>query len=210
MKEIEFQGKIYHKQKNGYYSRIERVQLHRVIWESHFGSIEKGFCIHHKDENKENNSIENLECIAKSEHAKLHWEKDDGSRKEKVRENLKKAHLWRSTREGKEYSSAHHKKLWENAKIYNRVCTVCGVNFESISRKKNIYCSGLCHSRGYYKKNREKRICKICKNEFDAYKYSNTETCSKKCTWTRANSSRRKTIEMKQKERIEKLSKQNK
>ena len=205
-KTFDYKGKVYVRNKNGYYSRIERVHLHRIIWEDHFGPIPEGFCVHHKDENKENNDTSNLECISRSAHAKHHWDLDDGKRKEKVRENIKKANLWRSTNEGKEYSSALHKKLWENAKLYQRKCTVCKKEFESISRKKNIYCSPLCHSRGYYDKAKENRKCVICKKDFEAYKYSKTSTCSKSCTWIKANQSRRKTTEMKQKERVEKLS----
>lgn len=204
-KQKEYKGKIYHQNNQGYYSKIERVQLHRLIWEDHFGEIPKGHHIHHKDNDKENNDISNLECISKSEHAKLHWKDDKENRTEKVRENIKKAHLWRGTTDGKEYSSAHHKKLWKNAKLHKRTCTICDKKFESISRKKNIYCSALCHSRGYYKKSREKRICMYCSNEFDAYKYAPTKTCGRKCTWAIANQSRKKTTVMKQKERLEKL-----
>ncbi len=207
MQSYEYKGKIYKKHANGYYTKIECIQLHRIIWEDHFGPIPEGFCIHHKDGNKENNDVFNLECISRKDHAKHHWDKDDGSKKAKVKENLKKAHLWRSTKEGKEYSSAHHKKLWKNAKLYNRTCTICSKEFKSISRKKNIYCSSLCHSRGYYIKSKEKRVCSICGNDFEAYKYAKTQTCSRKCTWIKSNHSRKKTMDMKQKERLEKLSK---
>jgi HNH endonuclease len=205
MQTVEHKNKIYRKYKNGYYSRIERVHFHRVIWEENYGEIPVGFCIHHKDGNKENNNITNLECISRKHHAKLHWESGGEIRKEKVRENIKKAQLWRSTKEGREYSAAHHKKLWKKAKLYSRVCTVCGKKFESLSRKKNIYCSALCHSRGYYEKSKETRVCIICNGSFEAYKYAQTCTCSRKCTWIKANQSRKKTTEMRQKERLEKL-----
>jgi|SRR5215831_4132105 len=205
MKTIEYKGKKYTKHSNGYYSRMERVQLHRIVWEDHFGPIQEGYCIHHKDKDKTNNDIANLECISKSDHVKHHWEIGGEDLRQKVKENIKKAHLWRGTAEGREYSSKHHKKLWQNAKIYKRICTVCNKEFESLSRKKNIYCSSLCHSRGYYDKVKEQRICQICENKFEIYRYSKTMTCSKTCTLIKANKSRKKTIEMKTKERIEKL-----
>lgn len=53
--------------KNGY------VLLHRVVMENHLGRLllpEE--VVHHIDENKFNNSIENLRILSKVEHAKLH------------------------------------------------------------------------------------------------------------------------------------------
>jgi hypothetical protein len=45
---------------------------HHYVWEKATGiKIEKGFCIHHKDRNPLNNSIENLEYMKISEHDKI-------------------------------------------------------------------------------------------------------------------------------------------
>ena len=46
--------------------------LHRLIFEKEYGSIPEGYCIHHIDGNKLNNSIDNLEMLPKSEHHHLH------------------------------------------------------------------------------------------------------------------------------------------
>ena len=46
--------------------------LNRDVWIAHYGAIPKGYDIHHKDENKYNNDISNLQCITRSEHTKLH------------------------------------------------------------------------------------------------------------------------------------------
>lgn len=45
---------------------------HRMIWEEINGKIPEGFVIHHKDHNRSNNDIDNLELMSRSEHAKLH------------------------------------------------------------------------------------------------------------------------------------------
>lgn len=58
---------------NGYYratSRKKHVSLHRYKYMKEVGKIPDGYDIHHKDGNKQNNKIENLECILKSEHTK--------------------------------------------------------------------------------------------------------------------------------------------
>lgn len=58
----------------GYYrltnERKKHISLHCYVWEKYNGKIPKGFDIHHKDLDKTNNSIENLEIITHSEHAK--------------------------------------------------------------------------------------------------------------------------------------------
>ena len=42
--------------------------LHRLVWEEHFCKIPDGYVVHHKDGNKLNNDINNLESMSFSEH----------------------------------------------------------------------------------------------------------------------------------------------
>lgn len=65
--------------KNGYrfFSKgsrgvAQRKYEHHLVWEQAFGSIPEGYEIHHKDGNKLNNSLSNLQLITRSEHARLH------------------------------------------------------------------------------------------------------------------------------------------
>ena len=46
--------------------------LHRLIYEEIFGSIPKGFCVHHVNGDKTDNSPNNLMMLSKSNHHKLH------------------------------------------------------------------------------------------------------------------------------------------
>ena len=60
---------------NGYKWVTRRGQVllvHRLIWEEHYGKIPSGMDIHHKDGNKLNNKIENLECLTREEHKARH------------------------------------------------------------------------------------------------------------------------------------------
>ena len=45
---------------------------HRIVWKRHKGEIPKGWHVHHKDENKLNNEIDNLELIDAVTHRRLH------------------------------------------------------------------------------------------------------------------------------------------
>lgn len=50
----------------------ENIHLHKYIWEKYFGEIPQGCIIHHKDENKLNWDIDNLELLTRSEHLSKH------------------------------------------------------------------------------------------------------------------------------------------
>lgn len=58
---------------HGYYARTDddRELMHRVVWTMEKGKIPKGWDIHHRNHDKTDNRIENLELYTKSEHAKL-------------------------------------------------------------------------------------------------------------------------------------------
>lgn len=68
-------GKAY-VNKSGYcVVRLRRdtyVGLHRLMFEKYGGDIPRGYQIHHKDGDKTNNSIENLECLSRDKHMLLH------------------------------------------------------------------------------------------------------------------------------------------
>ena len=63
---------------NGYYYITSTAEgnfkqlLHRLIFEDFYGPIPKGCVIHHKDGNKTNNCIMNLQLLTESEHHRLH------------------------------------------------------------------------------------------------------------------------------------------
>lgn len=53
--------------------RGKQVMAHRIIWEAFNGQIPEGLEINHKDSNKKNNALENLEVVTKSQNAKHGW-----------------------------------------------------------------------------------------------------------------------------------------
>ena len=69
---IMFNGSKYTIRNNGYYAKTngKRTSLHRDVWEHFNETIPDGWDIHHIDGDKENNAIENLECLPKAEHTR--------------------------------------------------------------------------------------------------------------------------------------------
>ena len=55
-------------EKEGNYGKY----LHRLIYEELYGEIPQGYVIHHKDHNKLNNCILNLQLMKRGEHSSLH------------------------------------------------------------------------------------------------------------------------------------------
>jgi len=88
-----WKGGIYINPHNGYCyfstAKNRKRLVHRVVWEKHFGKIPKGYEIHHKNGNKQDNEIENLEILPHKKHQfKYHfnviqkmWEKTGKSPK---------------------------------------------------------------------------------------------------------------------------------
>lgn len=73
-----YEGIRYYPTKKGYLrsdSQHGGAYLARIIYSREYGNIPHGWHIHHKDENKLNNAIENLECLSSAEHADRHPEK---------------------------------------------------------------------------------------------------------------------------------------
>ena len=45
---------------------------HIVKWERYRGPVPKGHIVHHKDDNKENNKLSNLQLMSRAEHQRHH------------------------------------------------------------------------------------------------------------------------------------------
>lgn len=61
--------------KKGYIRTRRKGKLrleHNRVWEEHFGEIPDGYQIHHRDGNKTNNNIENLQLVTPFEHKRIH------------------------------------------------------------------------------------------------------------------------------------------
>jgi hypothetical protein len=70
-----FDGIRFYLNETGYYYTIingKHVKLHRYVWTKQKGTIPADHDIHHKDGDKANNGISNLEPITRSDHLKLH------------------------------------------------------------------------------------------------------------------------------------------
>ena len=91
----EFDDKKFYKKENGYWWSKTYGSMHRYIWKYYHGSIPKGYQIHHKDGNKDNNTITNLCIMSIGEHLKMHAKNNNWIGSEANKEQLRKANLKR-------------------------------------------------------------------------------------------------------------------
>ena len=177
-------------EKKGYYlNSTLRKRMHRYVWEFYYGEIPEGFHIHHKDKDKTNNDIENLELIPFSAHAKLHNKEKAETKYDEIIENLEKnarpkAIEWHQSNKGKQWHKEHFERMKE--KLHpevNMVCDMCKKEYQGKISAGNRFCSNKCKSAWRRKQglNKEERICCICGEKFETDKYKKAVTCSAIC-----------------------------
>lgn len=136
-----FNGVSYYK--CGAYFQRRGVRLHRVVWEYHNGKIPDGYDVHHKDKDRTNNDIDNLELLVRSEHQRMHMLQPDRIAQSRIdiKSAIAKAPEWHRSNEGKEWHSKHAKESWKDRKEITYVCSFCGNEFKT----RHIYPKGMNH-----------------------------------------------------------------
>ena len=71
---VKFNGQVFHRTKKGHFYRA--VSLHEAVWRIYFGDIPAGYIIHHRNKNKADNRIENLQLMTEAEHRAWHNQHD--------------------------------------------------------------------------------------------------------------------------------------
>ena len=131
MSKIEYRkyfGKKFWREKGGYWVNGMPIHAQRWVWINHFGAIPKGMDIHHKDGDKGNNEIENLEMMSRSDHLKRHWQEGRFDLDQR-RKQLAEARKWLQTEEGRKKQSAISKEMWKKRKRFTLNCKECGKEF---------------------------------------------------------------------------------
>lgn len=183
--------------KTGYYLATKptykgkRERLHVYVWRHFNGPVKDGFHVHHKDEDKNNNEIENLVCTRGTTHSKYHLLKYATNHRAEMAENLEKnvrpkASLWHGSEEGREWHSRHARETAENLAEKEFVCKNCGKHFWKKPLGVNKYCCNACKTAARNKSgvDDETRVCAFCGKKFRTNKYGARKFCSAECRRT--------------------------
>lgn len=172
----EWGGSIWHKRAGkDYYER--RILLHRAVWEQAYGPIPEGCHIHHKNGDKTDNRLENLELLTHGEHSSLHYEAKLLPYRELALANSQEAR------------ERNRQKRLERTLI----CAFCEKEYHSGSAHPRRFCSSECieaYRSGAF--GSEIRKCEYCAKEYRATKRVQ-RYCSRKCN-SRASEKRAKAL----------------
>lgn len=158
--------------------------LHREVWKKFNGEIPAHHVIHHKDGNKLNNSIENLECLNQAAHSFLHAKERREELSKCMKNNSGKIHAWLKTEKGKNFLSEKKKREWLELPERTFICEFCKKEFKTKHNRKQVkFCGDACVMRARVASGIDnvERACIICSNLFTINKYQKTVTCSKPC-----------------------------
>lgn len=185
-----FDGRSFRRDKRtGYYlaSKAPRKRLHVYVWEFYNGAVPDGYHVHHKDGDKGNNEIENLELLSSEAHLRLHGAMLTDERKHEMRRNLAanaqpKAAEWHGSAAGRAWHSKHGAEAFAKRETKNYVCDNCGKGFAT----KNVYgdhqhrfCGNNCRAAFRRKSGVDDvdKICTICGATFRENKYYKQTKC---------------------------------
>jgi hypothetical protein len=198
---VEWGGKIWHRYRGGHYATI--VRLHREVWEQACGPIPVGFHVHHKNGDKGDNSLSNLELLWHGEHSARHVEAKLGPHRERALRNAFATRLRNSADRklrglvcaqcGAQYASgARHPKRFCSSRCVEaarsgafarqfRKCEHCGQEYFAAKRVQR-YCSRLCNARACAERTVTVRelACARCGAAFSS-KRSNARFCTRQC-----------------------------
>lgn len=188
---VEVDGKKFYKTKQGYYSAARGKRLHVYIWEKEHGKVPQGYHVHHKDGDKDNNDINNLELMERIEHFKHHTSNDEF--KEWARQNMNEkarpaAIKWHKSELGREWHLKHYETMKDKFHATKEItCLYCGRNVEvplgGGGKSGHKFCSANCKS-AYRRRSGVDNVtakCMLCSKGFEKNKYSKAIYCSRSC-----------------------------
>lgn len=167
-----------------------KMSMHRYVWEYYNGTIPEGYIIHHKDGDKANNDISNLECIPRGTHSRLHGQLLTQEEREWRRNNLNinarpAAIDWHKSEEGKKWHKEMSKYRKDNRRISKGICLQCGKDIFSYNNQGHTskFCSGACQQK--YRRqnglNNIEKVCPVCGKIFKTDRYKPRITCGHSC-----------------------------
>ena len=152
--------------------------LHREIWKAAHRSIPPGHIIHHIDGNPLNNSVENLECMQRSEHFRHHPEARCWSHEHMDRIRPKNT-LWQCTPEGRAFLRENGRRIAAMRPVRSLTCSHCGVQFSTLFQGPMRFCSKRCAAKSRQERQPQK-ACRYCGRGFRPER-DRQQCCSRSC-----------------------------
>lgn len=184
-----FSRQFYEDKKTGYWisSDMPRIRAHRWVWLNAHGSVPKSCHIHHRDGNKGNNDIDNLQMVSYKQHAMLHMDSDRLDRLRRLAE-IGRMHAkdWHKSEEGRAWHRHHALKFKFGERVSVPITCKCCQKAAIGKTKHQEFCSNACKSAWRRRAGLDniERNCPVCGMIFFKNKYKKFRFCSKKCGGT--------------------------
>ena len=192
-----FDGVIYPINGAGHFAKSYNP-IHREVWKYYFGEIPEGYEIHHVDDDKSNNKPENLQCLTKTEHRKLHFSKPEliaDLQRELTCDYCGKKFVavWSGGNRfcSDECKSARFYRCEHNQE--ERICAFCGVTFKTSKFNNTRCCSHSCAMKLRLNEKTVEATCPIYGKKFMRAESSNKIYCSRTCASKAQAQKRRET-----------------
>lgn len=185
---VTWDGRVWTLSRAGYLVRKSEY-LHRAKWERYRGPIPAGHHIHHKNHDKSDNRLVNLECLSAREHRREH-DNSAALQTAKARAASLASRLTPECRARIRASFvASQERYRASAKSVR--CETCGKTMLKDHWKRK-FCSDKCshrtpsqlagrRARAASNRYDEQRTCRMCAATFTVNKHKKTQCCSRSC-----------------------------
>lgn len=191
---VEFEGVRFYTKPSGYFvaapnrAVLGERYLHRAVWAYHNGPIPDGYCVHHRDHDKKNNAISNLELLTGAAHMSHHnqerYERDPESVLRGIQAAQLAAPAWHRSAAGREWHRQHAIKSYKTREREQRTCVRCGKQYQGVTGlNKKGFCSMSCQGAARVASGVDDVDCTCawCGGTFRRNKYKVPATCSPAC-----------------------------
>lgn len=184
----EFNGVRYYLKPEGYFKAHHRVggeYLHRAVWKHAHGPIPDGFDVHHKDGNKADCGLDNLELQSKLEHGRMHGlERDKAELRALLEAARPLAAAANRALAGSEAAADRSRRGMLSRPMERLTCVQCRRPYEvRAGSVRRGFCGQACQqaARRASGVDNEGRVCEQCLVRFIVNKHSAKRFCGRRC-----------------------------